>query len=77
MSENDKFDRGSNSGGSSEPDTSSSSDAGKDITIVAKPNAHDVEPPPEKVAGPGPPPDGGIKAWLQVVGGFLLVLNTW
>ena len=31
----------------------------------------------EKPAGPGPPPDGGTKAWLQVVGGFLLVLNTW
>ena len=28
-------------------------------------------------AGPGPPPNGGTKAWLQVAGGFLLVLNTW
>lgn len=24
-----------------------------------------------------PPPNGGLKAWLQVAGSFLLVLNTW
>ena len=32
-------------------------------------------PPP----GPSvpPPPNGGRKAWLQVAGSFLLVLNTW
>lgn len=27
--------------------------------------------------GPGPPPNGGIKAWLQVVGSFMLYFNTW
>lgn len=27
--------------------------------------------------GPGPPPDGGLVAWLQVVGGFFLNFNTW
>lgn len=34
-----------------------------------------ASPPP----GPSipPPPNGGLKAWLQVVGSFLLVLNTW
>ncbi|KAL8790010.1 MAG: hypothetical protein Q9195_006559 [Heterodermia aff. obscurata] len=32
---------------------------------------------PAQPAAPGPPPDGGTKAWLQVLGGFLLVLNTW
>jgi hypothetical protein len=32
-------------------------------------------PPPGHSAPP--PPNGGLKAWLQVVGSFLLVLNTW
>lgn len=39
----------------------------------------------EKEAGPSPPPgplvspppNGGRKAWLQVAGSFLIVLNTW
>lgn len=26
---------------------------------------------------PGPPPDGGLQAWLQAVMGHLVVLNTW
>jgi hypothetical protein len=25
----------------------------------------------------GPPPNGGTKAWLQVLGGFFLFFNTW
>ena len=37
----------------------------------------EAAPAAEQPTGPGPPPDGGTKAWLQVVGGFLLVLNTW
>ncbi|KAH9825744.1 Major facilitator superfamily (MFS) general transporter [Teratosphaeria destructans] len=28
-------------------------------------------------ASPSPPPNGGIKAWLQVVGAFFFVFNTW
>ncbi|KAK0720116.1 hypothetical protein B0H67DRAFT_552354 [Lasiosphaeris hirsuta] len=28
-------------------------------------------------AGPPPPPDGGLTAWLQVLGAFFLNLNTW
>ena len=45
---------------------------------TANSSGHDAgEPVVEKSTGPGPPPDGGLKAWLQVVGGFLLVLNTW
>ena len=37
-------------------------------------------PPVEatKPASPfGPPPNGGLKAWLQVLGGFMLFFNTW
>jgi MFS family permease len=26
---------------------------------------------------PGPPPDGGLMAWLQVVGGFFALFNSW
>lgn len=26
---------------------------------------------------PGPPPDGGARAWMQVLSGHLIVLNTW
>jgi hypothetical protein len=26
---------------------------------------------------PGPPPDGGLKAWTQVLMGHLVIMNTW
>ncbi|KAF4832909.1 Aspyridones efflux protein apdF [Colletotrichum tropicale] len=29
------------------------------------------------LANPGPPPDGGLWAWLCVLGTFLVVMNTW
>ncbi|CAI0649071.1 unnamed protein product [Colletotrichum noveboracense] len=29
------------------------------------------------LADPGPPPDGGLWAWLCVLGTFLVVMNTW
>lgn len=28
-------------------------------------------------ADPGPPPDGGLKAWTQVIAGHLVVFNCW
>lgn len=36
-------------------------------------------PEPESVrpAGPPPPPNGGLTAWLQVAGGFMIFFNTW
>ncbi|MCJ1247159.1 hypothetical protein MMC30_004371 [Trapelia coarctata] len=46
-------------------------------TSGASESAPETVIPAEKPAGPGPPPNGGLKAWLQVLGGFLLVLNTW
>ncbi|KAJ6023678.1 hypothetical protein N7540_004475 [Penicillium herquei] len=32
---------------------------------------------PMTPAAPGPPPDGGTIAWLQVAAGFMLFFNTW
>jgi len=35
---------------------------------------------PKPAGPPGPPfsvPDGGLRAWLQVLGGFMLFFNTW
>lgn len=32
---------------------------------------------PDPSLDPGPPPDGGFKAWLQVLGAFFLNFNTW
>lgn len=26
---------------------------------------------------PGPPPDGGVVAWTQVLVGHLIIMNTW
>jgi hypothetical protein len=37
----------------------------------------EASPIPAPVPLVPPPPNGGRKAWLQVAGSFLLVLNTW
>ncbi|KAM5350251.1 hypothetical protein ACJ41O_006756 [Fusarium nematophilum] len=44
-------------------------DAASTLTVDEKLNV-----PPKD---PGPPPDGGLQAWLQVVAGHLLVFNSW
>jgi hypothetical protein len=31
----------------------------------------------EKTSEPGPPPNGGFAAWLQVTGSFFLFFNGW
>jgi len=31
----------------------------------------------EKDSDPGPPPNGGYYAWLQVAGSFFLFFNSW
>ena len=36
-----------------------------------------VELSPGKNAVPGPPPNGGFQAWLQVFGSFFLFFNSW
>lgn len=52
-----------------ESDTSANSHVNVKTEIVA-------ELPP-KPAGPPPPPNGGTRAWLQVLGAFFLNFNTW
>jgi hypothetical protein len=39
----------------------------------------DIQPPQgsEKYDDPGPLPNGGTKAWLQVLGSFFLFFNSW
>ena len=44
---------------------------------MEKPRDEEQTPPPTKDEGPGPPPDGGLMAWSQVLGGFMLFFNTW
>ena len=40
--------------------------------------AEPVEPQKEVNSDdPGPPPNGGVKAWLQVAGSFFLFFNCW
>jgi MFS family permease len=39
------------------------------------PAASDPQPP--AAPGPGPIPDGGLTAWLQVVGSAAILVNTW
>lgn len=40
----------------------------------------ELEEPPqgaEKFEDQGPPPNGGLTAWLQVLGSFFLFFNSW
>ena len=33
--------------------------------------------PPSHNDGSGPPPNGGAKAWMQVLASYMLFFNTW
>ncbi|EEA25305.1 hypothetical protein TMatcc_006470 [Talaromyces marneffei ATCC 18224] len=62
----------------SQPSTVLGNDVESDATTVnshTKTEAVAVESP--KLAGPPPPPNGGTRAWLQVLGAFFLNFNTW
>lgn len=37
---------------------------------------HEAPPPKAAPSGPPPGPNGGLHAWLQVAGGFMLFSNT-
>ncbi|KAK9366803.1 major facilitator superfamily domain-containing protein [Lipomyces kononenkoae] len=51
---------------------SSSSNDDSRINTLVTPKSEVVKP-----AGPLPPPNGGLTAWLQVAGGFVIFFNTW
>jgi hypothetical protein len=36
-----------------------------------------VVPAVDQRGGIGPPPNGGAKAWIQVLGSFFLFFNSW
>jgi MFS family permease len=48
---------------------------GQPNTVTTPPN--EQQPTEPKPSGPSPPPNGGIQAWTQVAGGFMLFFNTW
>jgi hypothetical protein len=59
---------------------SSHSDLEKASLDIGEPGSGGVaQAPPSAPAAPavGPPPNGGLKAWSQVVGAFFLMVNTW
>lgn len=37
----------------------------------------EIPPQPKPAAGFSPPPDGGLLAWTNVLGSFILYFNTW
>ena len=45
--------------------------------VVAPAPIAEEKAAPTNDAGPGPPPDGGLQAWLQVAGSWMLFFNTW
>lgn len=46
-------------------------------TLVSGPTEKKFRGPTEASAIPGPPPDGGILAWMQCLGSFFLFFNCW
>lgn len=68
---------------SSDMDTSASDNEKQEpspqhqIVQPAKEDALPATPATPSSAAPGPPPNGGLQAWLQVLGGFCLFFNTW
>lgn len=47
--------------------------------LMSGPDASETEKQPlsKRVDIPPQPPDGGLAAWLQVVGAFFLFFNSW
>lgn len=60
---------------------SSQHDIEKEAELEAPPNAQaPAVPKPGPPGPPGPPfevPDGGLTAWLQVLGGFMVSTYSW
>ncbi|KAL4983885.1 major facilitator superfamily domain-containing protein [Aspergillus falconensis] len=55
-----------------------SSFSGTDAERACEPKIEEsIANPPGGPPPPPPPPNGGLVAWLHVVGGFMLFFNTW
>ena len=48
-----------------------------DISDPSSPTDEEKATPPAQKDAPEPPPNGGTKAWLQVLGAWMLFFNTW
>lgn len=57
--------------------TTPAADITTDSTTMEKEDAVERPAPPPGPPGMTPPPDGGLKAWLQVVGSFGVFFNSW
>lgn len=68
------------SGASSGADTPTAAGENPAAEAQVRPSAVDaapVEPPAKAEEQPPAPPDGGVLAWLQVLGSFFLFMNSW
>lgn len=64
----------------SNPDIESRSASEKEVANHECPSSGksvSPEPSTNNRKPPGPPPNGGLTAWLQVLGCFMLYFNTW
>jgi hypothetical protein len=64
---------------SHDPDTAYSGD--RDMAAASAPETKEAVGPPEAMTSSTPadaaPPDGGVRAWTQALGSFVLYFNTW
>lgn len=56
-------------------------EAAADASVVANDSpptsTSQTSPTTEKASIPAGPPDGGLQAWLHILGSFFLYFNTW
>lgn len=60
-----------------QPDAAVLSSSEDDAHGTEEKDSHESIEPPTKQALIPKAPDGGLRAWLQVLGGFIIYLNTW
>ncbi|KAL8766517.1 MAG: hypothetical protein Q9209_006733 [Squamulea sp. 1 TL-2023] len=60
------------------PDSMSATSSGRGPSLESLSEKNkEQDKRPETSSGPGPPPNGGLRAWQQVLGAFFLNFNTW
>jgi len=63
--------------GSSLRDSPDTDDHAMTVNIEEKNETSVTNDTPEAPVKPEGPPDGGLRAWSQVAGAFILFFNTW